>query len=70
MILLLVILLLVMLLSNNLNEGFYGLPTRSTRNMSYDLRGDPCIIRPGHFLWNNASAFDYYLDRPFCDEIY
>ncbi len=25
----------------------------STRNMSYDLRGDPLIIPPRQFIWNN-----------------
>jgi hypothetical protein len=28
----------------NSSESF-GMSTRHTRNMSYDLRGDPCVIR-------------------------
>jgi hypothetical protein len=28
---------------------------RTTRNMSYDLRGDPLIIQPRQFIWNNSN---------------
>lgn len=31
--------------------------TRNTRNMSYDLRGDPLIIQPQQFVWNNSNLF-------------
>ena len=55
---------------NKTYEDFiWNMGTRSTHNMSYDLRGDPCIIRPNHYLWNNPSHFTYYYDRPFCDEL-
>ena len=30
---------------------------RSTRNMSYDLRGDPLIIPKQQFIWNNSNLF-------------
>lgn len=32
-------------------------PTRSTRNMSYDLRGDPLIIPYRYMLWNNSDFY-------------
>ena len=46
---------------------------RFTRNMSYDLRGDPCIIRPAQFAWNNSSwapmvAFNNP-GVPYCDQL-
>ena len=28
---------------------------RDTRNMSYDLRGDPLTIPPQNFVWNNSE---------------
>jgi len=28
---------------------------RTTRNMSYDLRGDPLVIQPQQFIWNNSN---------------
>lgn len=36
---------------------FFFLPiaTRSTRNMSYDLRGDPFRINKRNYIWNNSS---------------
>ena len=49
-------------------EGFYpvsvsttydlGMSTRFTRNQSYDLRGDPCVIRPNPGLspWGISST--------------
>jgi hypothetical protein len=59
MLLLIVSLLLLVLLALVLNkkEMFIGIPTRNTRNMSYDLRGDPCVIRPNHSLspWGMSS---------------
>ena len=30
---------------------------RTTRNMSYDLRGDPLTIIPQQFIWNNSNLF-------------
>lgn len=39
-------------------ERFYPVTfaTRYTRNQSYDLRGDPCIIRPNFSMpWNNPG---------------
>ena len=45
-------------------ENFWNIPTRSTRNQSYDLRGDPYIIPPAYYPWNNSTisqpAFWYY----------
>jgi hypothetical protein len=29
--------------------------TRHTRNMSYDLRGDPIIIPKKEYIWNNSD---------------
>lgn len=31
-------------------------PLRSTRNMSYDIRGDPIIINPEQYVWNNPEV--------------
>jgi hypothetical protein len=42
------VLIIVLFLKFTPKEGFYGwipLSTRSTHNMSYDLRGDPNIYR-------------------------
>jgi hypothetical protein len=33
-----------------LGGAFINIPTRFTRNQSYDLRGDPVVIRPDPFL--------------------
>ena len=29
---------------------------RYTKNMSYDLRGDPIIIPPNEYIWNNPEV--------------
>jgi hypothetical protein len=29
---------------------------RYTKNMSYDLRGDPLIIPPREYIWNNPEV--------------
>jgi hypothetical protein len=43
----------------NFKEHFYiiGEPTRNTRNMSYDLRGDPLVFFPQRnlFPFNNSE---------------
>ena len=43
------------------NPYFLWAPTRSTRLMSYDIRGDPFsyFIYPPYFSWN--APFSYYL---------
>ena len=32
----------------------------NTRNMSYDLRGDPLIIPRTNYVWNNSTIFPIY----------
>jgi hypothetical protein len=46
---------------NFYNPYFLWAPTRSTRLMSYDIRGDPFsyFVYPPYFSWN--SPFRYYL---------
>lgn len=48
-------------------------PLRFTRGMSYDLRGDPCIIRPNWMPWNMSSWAHlpalYNPHLPYCDEL-
>jgi len=43
------------------NPYFLWAPTRSTRLMSYDIRGDPFsyYVYPPYFSWN--APFSYYL---------
>jgi hypothetical protein len=36
-------------------EGFFNQMSPSTRNQSYDIRGDPFIIPKKHTLWYNSS---------------
>jgi hypothetical protein len=38
---------------NNTNLG-------TTKNMSYDLRGDPLVIPRTQFPWNNSSIYPIY----------
>ena len=45
-----------------ISDGYTNLPwwntsLGNTRNMSYDLRGDPVIIPKTNFVWNNSSIF-------------
>ena len=47
------------------SNGYTNLPwwnsrLGNTRNMSYDLRGDPLIIQRTNFLWNNGSQIPIY----------
>ena len=32
----------------------------NTNNMSYDLRGDPIIITPEEYAWNNSGSYPIY----------
>ena len=46
-------------------------PLRSTRNMSYDIRGDPIIINPEQYVWNNPEVLpkfnrDAYFNNRLC----
>ncbi len=46
-------------------------PLRSTRNMSYDIRGDPIIIQPEQYVWNNPGVLpkfnrDMYYNNRLC----
>ena len=52
-ILILLILLFLLFLQNNLTDTFSYL--RSTKRMSYDLRGDPIIIPRKEYIWNNTE---------------
>ncbi len=64
----LVLLLLVFCLNNT--ESFIGISTRHTRNMSYDLRGDPCVIRrnPGLSPWGMSGlALHHRPGTPYCN---
>lgn len=36
----------------------------NTRNMSYDIRGDPLEIPVTNFVWNNATTFPIYNAPP------
>lgn len=40
---------------NNICESVFWNSTRRTRNMSYDLRGDPIIISQQKYIWNNTD---------------
>ena len=44
------------------NQGLPWFNSRfgNTRNMSYDLRGDPLIIPRNNFVWNNSTVFPIY----------
>jgi len=59
-VIIIIILLIAICLILNTQELFITLPsiwwnsTRRTRNMSYDLRGDPFIIPKQRFIWNNS----------------
>lgn len=39
---------------NKYNEFPWWNSTRRTRNMSYDLRGDPLIIPKEEYIWHNT----------------
>ncbi len=39
---------------------FFGSATRYTRNMSYDIRGDPIIIPYRQFVWNTGTIRPTY----------
>ena len=45
---------------NYTNFPFWNMPLGTTRNMSYDLRGDPIVIPRTDFVWNNSSIFPIY----------
>ena len=45
---------------NYTNFPFWNVPLGTTRNMSYDLRGDPIIIPRTNFVWNNSSIYPIY----------
>ena len=54
--------LFIVLCSRNGIENFFiNMPTRFTRNQSYDLRGDPYIIRPNPSLspWGMSGYAPY-----------
>ena len=36
---------------------FWNTALGNTRNMSYDIRGDPTIIPKTNFVWNNGTNF-------------
>jgi len=42
------------LVYNKIPESIWWNSTRRTRNMSYDLRGDPIIIPEQQYVWNNS----------------
>ena len=63
---LIIILVITCFLAINLKEHFWNVPIRSTRNMSYDLRGDPCIIKRVQFPFNNSDINDYNYNLPYC----
>lgn len=70
----LIALLGVLLLSFLNKEGFWpiwNMPTRYTRNMSYDLRGDVPIIpyHPGPWLLSPLMP-DYWYYRPINGHVY
>jgi len=68
-IIILLIIVLIIINFYNITENFsYFIPTfmdhtnlpwwntkKTTRNMSYDLRGDPLVIYPQQFIWNNSN---------------
>jgi hypothetical protein len=66
------IIIILLIIYNNLTETFItsSVSTRHTKNMSYDLRGDPCII---HFNgiespWNMSSyVMAHRPGIPFCN---
>lgn len=42
------------------NFPFWNTPLGTTKNMSYDLRGDPLVIPRQTFPWNNSSIYPIY----------
>ena len=47
------------------SNGYTNLPgwntsLGNTRNMSYDIRGDPMAIPRTNFVWNNGTIFPIY----------
>lgn len=42
------------------NFPWWNTPLGTTKNMSYDLRGDPLVIPRTQFVWNNSSLFPIY----------
>jgi len=34
--------------------------TRHTRNMNYDIRGDPVVIPKDEFIWNNSDRNGFF----------
>jgi hypothetical protein len=42
---------------------FWNTAFGSTRNMSYDIRGDPAIIPKTNFVWNNGTIFPIHNKR-------
>jgi hypothetical protein len=57
-IILFLLLILLGLQNNEFFESTFWNSTRRTKNMSYDLRGDPIIIPQQKYIWNN-------IDRPY-----
>ena len=42
------------------NFPFNNTRLGNTTNMSYDLRGDPLIIPPEEYTWNNPGSYPIY----------
>lgn len=49
-----IIIAIIFFIYINENEYFLPIATRSTRNMNYDLRGDPFRINKRNYIWNNS----------------
>ena len=71
----LVFIILIFTLTLLIKQTFYEPYQRFTRNMSYDLRGDPCITRPTFqpFYMSSWAADDLQAQANprlrYCDEI-
>ena len=73
-VILLILLLIFIFFIRDIREHFYvsypylWIPTRSTRLMSYDLRGDPFgyYVYPSYFSWttNPGVPYRYYSYSP------
>lgn len=63
---LIIIIIISCIFITKFKEHFYDIPIRSTRNMSYDIRGDPCVIKRVEFPFNNSDINDYNYSLPPC----
>lgn len=64
-IILILLLFIYFFFKSHIKEKFWWVPTRSTRLMSYDIRGDPFgyYLYP-YYPWGFGVPYQYYLYSP------